>query len=73
MSTWFYDTGKWHLGLNFLHNSNIIHDDLRPENVIVVRSEDRENLFAKLSDVGIITRLHGYKVILENRAFGRLI
>ena len=39
------------LGLNYLHNQNITHRDMKPENILLV-SKDLNNFDIKISDLG---------------------
>jgi serine/threonine protein kinase len=39
------------LGLNYLHNQNITHRDMKPENILLV-SKDLKDFDVKISDLG---------------------
>lgn len=43
------DTAK---GMNFLHRSNIMHRDLKPDNILMVSLEVRSAVICKISDFG---------------------
>lgn len=43
------DTAK---GMNFLHRSNIMHRDLKPDNILMVSLEVRSSVICKISDFG---------------------
>lgn len=43
------DTAK---GMNFLHRSNIMHRDLKPDNILMVSLEYRSSVICKISDFG---------------------
>ena len=47
--------------VQFLHDSDVVHDDLHPGNVLVVEGKDRP--FVKISDFGISTELRGMPAI----------
>ncbi|ELP87119.1 protein kinase, putative, partial [Entamoeba invadens IP1] len=39
-------------GMDFLHESNIIHRDIKPDNILIVSLNNDENVNAKISDFG---------------------
>jgi serine/threonine protein kinase len=50
--------------VQFLHDSDVVHDDLHPGNVLIVDGKDRP--IVKISDFGISTELRGLPAIRPN-------
>ena len=40
-------------GLNYLHSNNIIHDDIKPGNVLIYQDDDNDRFIAKIGDYGL--------------------
>jgi serine/threonine-protein kinase len=47
--------------VQFLHDNDVVHDDLHPGNVLILEGQDRP--FVKISDFGISTELRGMPAI----------
>ena len=50
--------------VQFLHDNDVVHDDLHPGNVLIVDGKDRP--IVKISDFGISTELRGLPAIRPN-------
>jgi serine/threonine protein kinase len=50
--------------VQFLHDNDVVHDDLHPGNVLIVQSDDRP--IVKISDFGISNELRGMPAIRPN-------
>jgi serine/threonine-protein kinase len=50
--------------VQFLHDNDVVHDDLHPGNVLLVHGDDRP--IVKISDFGISTELRGMPAIRPN-------
>jgi calcium-dependent protein kinase len=51
-------------GVEYMHNKNLIHRDLKPDNIILARKN--EKVFAKIFDFGLATPSEVEKYLINN-------